>query len=240
MRVIIGPYRNSWVSTQSVWRRWIEYNHKGKSYYEVEEEDYTKWDKRIEKVLDRFYDWVLEPLNKVFFSKLKRKVKVRIDYYDTWSMDHTLAPIILPMLKQLKATKHGSPYVDQEDLPEEMRLNERELKVFNDGHWDKSLNVTEEETEAASKKFFAQFDWVLDQMIWSFEQILEEDEGRKNYYDPYLPDEPLEERESNFDWETPEWRRAMGKFNSEKQKAYAAKKQFGFTMFGKYFQSLWD
>ena len=37
---------------------------------------------------------------------------VKIDYWDTWSMDHTLSYIIVPMLKQLKATKHGAPYVD--------------------------------------------------------------------------------------------------------------------------------
>jgi hypothetical protein len=42
-------------------------------------------------------------------SKKKRKVKVRIDKYDTWNVDGTLAYIILPMLKQLQATKHGSP-----------------------------------------------------------------------------------------------------------------------------------
>ena len=252
MKVVIGPYRNSWVSTQSVWRRWIEWNHKGKSYYSVEEEDYTKWDRRIEKVLDCFYDWVLYPLNKVFFSKLKRKIKIRIDYYDTWGMDNTLAHIILPMLKQLKATKHGSPYVDQEDLPVELRLTKREQKVFNEGHWNKKLKATEEEINAANKKFHSQFDWVLDQMIWSFEQELDEENEHKNYYDPYLPDEVIEDDPDDtiihMDGTTSksksifskEWKREMGKYNPEKHKAYAARKQLGFTLFGKYFSSLWD
>ena len=36
-------------------------------------------------------------------------VDVRIDKQDTWSMDYTLAHVILPMLIQLKETKHGSP-----------------------------------------------------------------------------------------------------------------------------------
>jgi hypothetical protein len=35
--------------------------------------------------------------------------------WDTWSMDHTLSYIIVPMLEQLKATKHGYP----SDLTEE-------------------------------------------------------------------------------------------------------------------------
>jgi hypothetical protein len=34
---------------------------------------------------------------------------IKIDKHDTWGMDTTLATIILPMLKQLKATKHGYP-----------------------------------------------------------------------------------------------------------------------------------
>jgi len=39
----------------------------------------------------------------------KQSVKVKIDTYDTFSMDHTLACIILPMLKQLKETTHCYP-----------------------------------------------------------------------------------------------------------------------------------
>ena len=35
--------------------------------------------------------------------------QIVIHNYDTWNMDHTLALIILPMLKQLKETKHGYP-----------------------------------------------------------------------------------------------------------------------------------
>ena len=64
----------------------------------------TKW--KIGEWLEE--TWVNDACD-WFYSKNERKVKVRIDEYDTWSMDHTLALIILPMLKQLKATKHGSP-----------------------------------------------------------------------------------------------------------------------------------
>ena len=38
-----------------------------------------------------------------------RAFNIEIEPFDTWSMDHTLAPIILPMLIQLKATQHGHP-----------------------------------------------------------------------------------------------------------------------------------
>jgi hypothetical protein len=46
---------------------------------------------------------------------------IKIDKWDTWSMDHTLSPIILPMLKQLKEVKHGAPNVEDEDVPEHLR-----------------------------------------------------------------------------------------------------------------------
>ena len=39
----------------------------------------------------------------------QQSIKVKIDKWDTWSMDHTLSHIILPMLIQLKATQHGHP-----------------------------------------------------------------------------------------------------------------------------------
>ena len=45
-------------------------------------------------------------------NKGERKIDIQIDRYDTWNMDHTLALIVLPMLKQLKKEKHGSPMVD--------------------------------------------------------------------------------------------------------------------------------
>ena len=61
--------------------------------------------------------WVNDLCN-WYYSKIDRKIKVRIDHYDTWSMDNTLAHIILPMLKQLRDTKHGSQLVDDEDVPD--------------------------------------------------------------------------------------------------------------------------
>jgi hypothetical protein len=40
----------------------------------------------------------------------KQTTSIKIHDYDTWNMDHTLALVILPMLKQLKETKHGYPH----------------------------------------------------------------------------------------------------------------------------------
>jgi hypothetical protein len=51
--------------------------------------------------VDKACEWI--------HSKNNRKISIHIDKWDTWGMDNTLAMIILPMLKQLKATKHGIP-----------------------------------------------------------------------------------------------------------------------------------
>lgn len=84
-------------------------------------------------------------------------VEVHIDPWDTWSMDHTLAPIILPMLIQLKETKHGSPNVDNEDVPQELRMP--------DGWYDEKYSRNGE----TDPKFFERWDWVIDEMIYAFD-----------------------------------------------------------------------
>ena len=95
-----------------------------------------------------------------FDRQKKRKVQVHIDRWDTWNMDHTLALIVLPMLKQLKETKHGSPYVDDEDVPEFIRSTTAPPR---ENEWD---------TDAYH---FIRWEWVLEEMIFAFENILEDD-----------------------------------------------------------------
>lgn len=231
MKVKIGPYK-PWAWDNHVY---TDYMNKKYAY------DWEKPTNLFEKILEKIQDsinWVYYYTVNQIFKRMKRKIKVKIHNYDTWGMDNTLAYIILPMLNQLKATKHGSPYVVEEDLPEDLRFNERENKVFDEGYWNKELNASEEEIQAVSEKFHSQWVWVLDQMIWSFEQEIGEDEDYKNYYDPYLPGEIIEDDEINSLFDK-EWRMKMGKFNHDKYKAFQERKQLGFTLFGKYFQSLW-
>ena len=85
-------------------------------------------------------------------SKRHRKIKIRIDKYDTWNMDYTLAHIILPMLKQLKAEKHGTPSVDDEDLPKSLQRKKR--RKTDD--W-------------SDEKYFERWNYVMDEMIFAFE-----------------------------------------------------------------------
>lgn len=82
--------------------------------------------------------------------------QITIHNWDTWSMDHTLSYIIVPMLIQLKDTKHGAPNVDNDDVPEELRMP--------DGWKETHYNIDGETDE----QFFNRWDWILDEMIWAF------------------------------------------------------------------------
>lgn len=112
-------------------------------------------------------------IKQMFGIRDSQKVEVQIDPWDTWSMDHTLAVIILPMLVQLKATKHGYP----SDLTEQ---------EWND---------------------------ILDEMIWAFEQKCRDD---------WMED---------YDY---------NKWDSEGANAHQERMSNGFKLFGKYYESLWD
>lgn len=87
----------------------------------------------------------------------ERKVDIHIDPWDTWSMDYTLSLIIVPLLKQLKETKHGAPIVDVEDTPKELHPPEGEEACGPCGETDVN--------------FFRRWDWIMDEMIWAFNEI---------------------------------------------------------------------
>ncbi len=143
-----------------------------------------------------YYYW----LDRLFGWKPKQKIRVRIDPHDTWSMDHTLAHIVLPMLVQLKRTKHGAPNVDNEDVPKELRMSKKDIAQFaKDGSTD--------------DKFVKRWDWILDEMIWAFEQ-----KCRDNWEDDYY----------------------YNKWDQDGAKAHQERMTNGFKLFGKYFENLWD
>ena len=123
MKIYIGPYTN-WVGPYQIAEMlcfWVK-----------KVPDECGFPRKPDWVHD-FGTWLAEDRNgnDSWLTKLcqkiedykKRKIKIRIDKYDTWSMDHTLGMIILPMLKQLRDTKHGSPLVDSKDVPEELRIS---------------------------------------------------------------------------------------------------------------------
>ena len=98
-----------------------------------------------------------------------RKISVEIHDYDTYSMDHTLAHIILPMLIQLKETKHGVPH----DFAE----------VGGESHdIQSSFDFYSETVDESFDKKSKEWDVVLDKMIWSFEQLIIDDYDSKYFH----------------------------------------------------------
>ena len=215
MKVYLSGYRSHWLSPYTIlekvffWRE-IDYN----------EPVIERWSNRLNPLCvaaQKFLDFVHPKIE-----------YVKIDRYDTWSMDHTLAHIVLPMLRQLKKDKHGSPLVDDEDVPEELRSTSAPAK---ENEWDTDEN------------WFKRWDWVMDEMIFAFECKLDD-----SWEDAF--------REGEIDWKTvPSAWDANGKptlysmedgpnhtykCDYDGMKVVNDRIQNGFRLFGKYYQGLWD
>lgn len=152
---------------------------------------------------------------KVLMTKNKKWVK--IDRHDTWSMDNTLAYIIVPMLKQLKETTHGAPFVEMSERPDHL------------------IGTVPKEFETDEFHFQA-WDWVLDEMIFSFTSKLEEWEdqfmsGRHDIQWKKLP---------CGNYEMVHGPHHTFKIDMEGRQKYQDRITNGFRLFGKYYENLWD
>lgn len=145
------------------------------------------------------------------------KKEVQVDEHDCWDADYTLALIILPVLKKIKECKRWVPRVDDEDVPEEIRSTAAKPK---EDSWD------------IDEFHFNRWEHVLNEMIWAFE-----DHTAGN------PDADVCYEDTNEPAEKGSIQETLGlsktKVNLEKLKAYNARKQNAFCLFGKYYHSLW-
>lgn len=210
MKVIIGPYK-SWIGPYQIADAVFGWPEKY-----VDEAEMTWRHRYAERLGDWLSEtWVLDLCNWVE-AKRKRQVYIRIDKYDTWSMDHTLAYIVLPMLKQLKATKHGAPQVDDLDVPEPLRSTAPGARDRCEEEWD------------LDDHFFDRWDYVLDEMIWAFEQ--QDDDADSKFYDhgEKVAGESLEDSIKRM------------KVDHKGLEAWQARKTNGYRLFGKYYEALWD
>ena len=186
-----------------------------KKYGYVDWPEEQSYEDHVLEAIDDGIQSVYNVFNWLWFDRRTQKVSVKIDRWDTWSMDHTLAPIILPMLVQLKATKHGAPNVDPKDVPKELRPTTKWKKAYEgDGTTD--------------PKFFERWDWVLDEMIWAFEQKCR-DHWEEDYYGPYIESEDKRELFGRFEW-----------IDDEGRQKHQERMSNGFRLFGKYYENLWD
>src|SRR6056300_714594 len=165
MKIKIGPYPNraicnlhtNYMNKKYGYVDWPEYKQKG---LRVKAQPFAEvWREKAEDIIQLIYNYTIN----LFLDRRVQKIKIHIDRWDTWSMDHTLAPIILPMLVQLKETKHGAPMVDMEDVPKELRATKAQQNKYAKGG-------------DVDPKHFERWDWIMDEMIYAFDCKANKDE----------------------------------------------------------------
>ena len=129
---------------------------------------------------------------------------VAIDSHDLWSLDITLANIIYPALVEFDKSCNSYPHIPESDIPE----------GFEDAQ--------------------SYWQWILQEMIWTFEQISLDGKAEDQFYS----DEEPEDTEgwmqiASFTEDSSFWcnQKAMDEF-------YKRIKQ-GTNLFGKYYLNLW-
>jgi hypothetical protein len=166
---------------------------------------------------------------------------VKIDRYDTWSMDHTLADIILPMLKQLRDTKHGSPMVDLEDVPEELRMvGYEEGSSQLQFKFDEPLYQHERDSWDLTHR---RWEWVLDEMIFAFEHHVDdtwEEAFSTGEHDLiHVPCEWYENGKPKL-YSLEYGPNHTFKCDYEGMNKVHKRIENGFRLFGRYYRGLWD
>lgn len=154
----------------------------------------------------------------------KRKVQIHIDNYDTWNCDSTLSVIILPLLKRFKELKHSSAWVDDDDVPENLRSCNASPKE-NDWEWD-DLNES-------------RWNWILDELIWTFEHLQPDNDWEMEYHKGVIDFKfvPIEGSDNSEMVKGPN---DTHEFDKEGFEIHSNKIKNGLRLFGKYYQNLWD
>jgi len=211
MKIWTSKYRNHWISPYVILKAICFWERDEDRIYNLKEEadnPYVKW--------INFLDPICQGIHKFLDFVHPRWNYIRLDPWDTWSFDHTLADIVLPGLKQLKATKHGAPFTEDDDVPEYLRSYMAQPK---ENEWD------------TDSLHFMRWDWILAEEIWAFEQLVKEDAERQ-FFDHSEVDY------SKKPWNDDSYKKV--KYDSEGHAAWQARMDNGFRLFGKYFRAHWD
>jgi hypothetical protein len=215
MKVYLNGYKDHWISPITIvdymffWTAWSKCS---RNKWIVEDKDWVDSPEWADKLAKRL-TWVSNIIKWVWglFDHEIRYVK--IDRYDTWSMDHTLAYIIVPMLKQLREDKHGYPLTKDEDAPEE--FSSKNNPADDEYSWDNGAE--------------ARWNWILNEMIWAFEQKLDDDAENQFF------DHTESNKETDFNLSLKKL-----KVDREGLTKYHDRMENGFRLFGRYYQALWD
>lgn len=177
-----------------------------------------KWAEKIDDKfpkINKFFNWI--------YQKRQSKPKIKIHYYDVWSMDYTLSPIILAMMLEFKRQGiNGAPCTDDEDVPENLRSVNYPAK---ENDWD------------TDDGWHPRWEWIVDEIIWTFTQLSDENNdaqfhsGEDVRFNFGPPDE-----NGNREWLP----NPKHKYDAEGHQKHRERIQNGLRLFGKYYQALWN
>lgn len=164
-----------------------------------------------------------------------QKIDIRIDRWDTYSIDSTLSHIILPLLLQLRDTKCGVP-MEFCDVGGEDYANQDSFDFYKETHLD-AFNIG-----------VGHWNDALDKMIWSFEQLVLSDydsqyhhgkmeiewkDTGKQIFNPIT--NQMESTHQIIDKNPGEhW------YDADGHNLHEERIQEGLELFGKYYRNLWD
>ena len=210
----MSNYRNHWYSPYIILEKFFFW----RKNYDAYKKEPPKW-------LQTLCEW-----NQKFLDTIHPKIQyVKIDPWDTWSMDYQITPIILPMLKELQKSKHGAPCVDDEDVP-------YELKSINDSPYVKKYEID-------APIHFARWEYVMNQMIFAFECKVDdswEDLFRSGKHDTNFVPSAWDENGKVTMHEMLKGPNDTYVCDYEGMREYEKRIQNGFRLLGKYYQNLWD
>jgi hypothetical protein len=224
MKIWISNYRNHWISPYTILKKVCFWEKNDDVFYDLEDTGEGKYVKIV-----NFLDPICGAIHKVLDFIHPRFQIVKLDRWDTWSMDHTLASIILPMLKQLRDTKHGSPMVDDEDVPEHLRAVKKPKLKRKKSDLRNTLQVHALDMDDEHSLIHDKWDWVIGEMIWAFEQKVTDDDEHQ-FFD-YSKSKGVAPWDKDYVSPEVDW---------DGLKAHQARKSNGYKLFGKYYEGLWD
>lgn len=220
MKIYFNKYKYHWLSPYKICEfvcfwREIDYD--------------EPWVKQVNKVLEPMMTAWMK-----FLDIVHPKINyVKIDKWDTWGADSTLSYIILPMLKQLHEHKHGAPNTDDEDVPVTLRSTTKSAQKAKKNNWDTDGN------------HFRRWDWILNEMIWTFEQLHPDYDWEEQYWTGvsdhiWVPSKEVDDKGKPLTYEMKDGPKNTRKWDKIGYMKHNARIDNGTRLFGKYFRSLWD
>lgn len=222
MKVYMGPFRSR-INGPLKLQDWYFAKRFGKDNYDYSEKDYKWYDDVVNDTTNSMMRILNKTINK-WLDNNERKIKIHIDDYDVWGADNTIARVVHPLLVRLKQKKHGSPWVEDEDVPEHLRSTAAAPK---ENEWDTDSNT------------HTRWDWVLDEMIWTFEQCAKDDHGDSQFYSGEV-DWKFEKEENSELSRIGHGPNHTFKVDDAGKKAHYDRIKNGLHLFAKYYFALWD